>query len=487
MGVAASSFRRPKDGAAGGAGFGEGDLWVTLKAKTTCKRTRAIKKKKMTFQPTEAGISIGSGEESDFSLEDSNLQALHASVVQRADGSIVLETLGRTYFLIGQGVKSTGPHKLEKDQVVKMGACSLQVTDTCTSDMGADADALTRCAHDDGEEVPVCYICFDDSSEPDNPLCPSPCACAKPVHKQCLSRWIATKGSRVCSICKSKLPIRSTVSPPFLVLQVVRHMRGLHWSGEREYIISFSSEARKSVSIGSGGDCDLSLPDPSLSRVHSRIQFREEDAHFHVEDLTSSAGTFLKLTGPKALSTEQVAMFKMGRTMLTIKLERRRAGVLRSWRARKKNRGVAGEMGPEGLAEMGETQRSLAGLLSPTSIATGVGAPSQLSVMSPPDPFSPTSLGPDSPVVSVRDNESPMHAAPGAPTSGEGMGAEEELVGFTTPTAAAHAGDEDDGINDLIGTLQTTGIRGLVSPEEEAGVVSPLSGGVFSPLSEDPQ
>ncbi len=72
---------------------------------------------------------------------------------------------------------------------------------------------------------------------------------------------------------------------PFVVLQVVRHMRGLHWQGEREYVLSFSD--RPSVTIGSGPDCDLCLPDPSLSRTHSRIDFKGDC--FQVRGATTRA------------------------------------------------------------------------------------------------------------------------------------------------------------------------------------------------------
>ena len=71
-----------------------------------------------------------------------------------------------------------------------------------------------------GEDPEACYICFDVASETGRELMPSPCACKKPVHRSCLSKWIATKGSRLCSICKGKLPIDFTVDPPFVVLQV---------------------------------------------------------------------------------------------------------------------------------------------------------------------------------------------------------------------------------------------------------------------------
>jgi hypothetical protein len=209
----------------------------------------------------------------------------------------------------------------------------------------------------------MCYICFDDTSATDNELVQSPCACKKLVHRQCLSKWITTKGSRLCSICKSKLPIDVTVEAPFVVLQVVRHMRGLHWSGEREYILSFSRRSTNTATVGSGPDCDLVLPDPSLSRTHSRIEYR--DGAFQVEDLTSSAGTFLKLTVPHHLAVEHVCMFKMGRTMLTIKVERRRR-LLHSWRSGRKKKAD--------------------GITSPASSALGVDAEDVASMLSSPSP-----------------------------------------------------------------------------------------------------
>lgn len=169
----------------------------------------------------------------------------------------------------------------------------------------------------------MCYICFDDSSTKENALVPSPCSCSKLVHRACLSRWIATKGSRLCSICKSKLPIDFTVDAPYLVMQVVRHMRGLHWAGEREYIISFNQRTSNVVTVGSGTDCDLVLPDPSLSRCHARVVYT--NGCFNVEDLSSSAGTFLKLVAPHTLPMDEVAQFKMGRTMLSLKVKRKKS------------------------------------------------------------------------------------------------------------------------------------------------------------------
>lgn len=416
MGVA-SSFRKSGEIIdPSSLGPDGGELWVTLKAKTTCKRTRAVKKKKISFVPSEVGHLVGAGSACDLVLEDSNLSSVHARVHLTAEG-VMLQTKGRTYYLIGQGVKTTGPHVLEKDQVVKMGACSLQVTGTCVKprDSAENADALKKFGDkSDDEESPMCYICFDDSSEPGNELVHSPCACAKMVHRSCLSRWITTKGSRLCSICKSKLPIAFTVDAPYLVLQVVRHMRGLHWSGEREYIISFNQRRTNSVTVGSGADCDLCLPDPSLSRCHSRIEFK--DGVFRVSDLTSSAGTFLKISESHPLPHNQVSIFKMGRTMLTVKMEIRKKGILaRSWR--KKKGGEAGTLDSPSVAPADAAVVAAAagfGVLSPSSIATGTPFGATPAVRSPgafsnDSDFSPAAeSGADSPVVALGDMDSPL-------------------------------------------------------------------------------
>jgi hypothetical protein len=73
-----------------------------MKAKTMCKRTRAMKKKKVSFKPSTAGFAVGSGSGCDFCVEDANLSGVHALVGIHADtGEVYLKSTGRTYFLIG--------------------------------------------------------------------------------------------------------------------------------------------------------------------------------------------------------------------------------------------------------------------------------------------------------------------------------------------------------------------------------------------------
>jgi hypothetical protein len=72
-----------------------------MKSTTTCKRTRAIKKKKLVFQPRPEGTSLGTQATCDFPLEDVNLSAIHARIGLHEDGQVYLQATGRTYFLIG--------------------------------------------------------------------------------------------------------------------------------------------------------------------------------------------------------------------------------------------------------------------------------------------------------------------------------------------------------------------------------------------------
>ena len=152
-------------------------------------------------------------------VPDPSMAAVHGVVVV-SGGELVLLSSGRTYLLIGGGGEEgaapiTHPRfPLQKDAIIKCGACSLAVTDICLSGAGsAGTGALTGGGPADEERAAlarataadsVCYICFEEGDDI-APLLRSPCVCAKAVHRSCLARWIATKGSRYCSICRSKV------------------------------------------------------------------------------------------------------------------------------------------------------------------------------------------------------------------------------------------------------------------------------------------
>ena len=152
---------------------------------------------------------------------------------------------GRAYFQVSAGSQ---PLPIERDTVIKFGACSLQVSDLCsgleTPEERRAAFLQTRAGGQPPSTTPIregtrddsCYICFEtgDGEGGVDPIIPSPCICAKAVHRSCLQRWIMTRQTRTCSICRGSLPLDMTVTSPFAVLTVVRHVRGLHWQGQKE-------------------------------------------------------------------------------------------------------------------------------------------------------------------------------------------------------------------------------------------------------------
>lgn len=118
---------------------------VTVSAKTTCKHTRETRRRRFVFQPTREGSTVGTSSEADMMIDDPNMAAIHGRVSLREDGGVMLETLGRTYELIGQGNRSSGLYQLHKGQVVKMGACSLLISDLRVS---RDPQAAWKCVQE---------------------------------------------------------------------------------------------------------------------------------------------------------------------------------------------------------------------------------------------------------------------------------------------------------------------------------------------------
>lgn len=360
---------------------GANELWVTVRAKTTDKRTREVTTKRWGFKASRAGVTIGSDPGASICIDDASLSGEHAQICLTDSGDVGVVTLGRTYLLIGQGDRSAGPVPLAKDTVMKLGACSLQVrrlarratrlprpiahispaqvSETCALrgvvSGGAGGPPPTQPRRRPSRADVACYICFEETEEDPvgNPLVTQPCACAKRVHRGCLARWISARGSRLCSICKARLPIDFTVEPPYIVVQVgacgdargargdargarrglgaaaeeswldetdtclffllpshfspppfsgrAPHARplvgrrarvhrvlrapphGLHHRGQRRRVrpraarpVALTHALAHLIQVRGWGEgrCDLVLPDPSLSRTHSRISFR---------------------------------------------------------------------------------------------------------------------------------------------------------------------------------------------------------------------
>lgn len=104
-------------------------------------------------------------------------------------------------------------------------------------------------------------------------------------------------------------------------------MRGIHWTGERERVVGFGN--RRELAVGSDPECDVCLPDPSLSRKHAAFVY--DGGRFWVQDTNSSAGTFVRMRAPVILRPgDPPNRFKLGRTMVTLKVKHARGAL--QWR-----------------------------------------------------------------------------------------------------------------------------------------------------------
>ncbi|GLD99779.1 hypothetical protein PINS_up008507 [Pythium insidiosum] len=211
-----------------------------------------------------------------------------------------------------------------------------------------------------GREKRFCYICYDGDEEPDtNPLV-APCNCkgdTKFVHLECLQRWnnnldadgsnpnhkmcavTNTDGLDVCSICKAtyltsvRLEDGRVVSlmakklpPPYVTFAVVTQhetrSRSTALTNTR-FQLSFANLPRgqQFLTIGRSTTNNMTLRYRTVSQLHAKIKF--EDNEFHLHDASSSNGTMLFLSKPVELEWNKVVHVKIGRTILTLKPKKR--------------------------------------------------------------------------------------------------------------------------------------------------------------------
>lgn len=193
----------------------------------------------------------------------------------------------------------------------------------------ATEDAPEECTTMVAADDPVCYVCFDTHSEQDNdPLLYSPCKCKSPVHRLCLRAWMdksVPRSTPVCSICRARVPYDFGVIAPYLVLQVTRHMKDLVWDSDREFLVPFSDKPDRTVSLGTDAGCDVKLIDPSVSAHHCSIVAKQ--GKFYVQDHKEEhSGTYLQVNEDFELPLNQQLTFKLGRTVLTLLVVKRRVG-----------------------------------------------------------------------------------------------------------------------------------------------------------------
>ena len=241
---------------------------------------------------------------------------------------------GRSYLKLEQ---RDGPYPVLPGSVIKLGACSLEFEHVRVPENYNSTPQPTPDSADKNSALPpsamaetACYICLA-AGNPTESLLYSHCSCGKPVHASCLFHWVESRKARECCICKGLYPLNwlsRVVEQPLLLMRVVRHVRGLRWGSQREFVVSFRE--KKVVSIGHFRDNEVALPDFSCSNRHAKVTFSpEEGGGFSVEDMGTPIGSYLLIPSrkpyflplPSGRGRETSYTIKIGKSDLVLKLQ----------------------------------------------------------------------------------------------------------------------------------------------------------------------
>lgn len=199
-------------------------------------------------------------------------------------------------------------------------------------------------------DKPVCYMCFDDEDTDDNPLI-TPCKCigdTAHVHVECLRKWHTAEADNqicflssvdaTCSVCKSTFKsdfklkdgrqmklFKSSLEPPFVSLLVATKHEMAQRLFNTRFQLSFSTlmkpdgrNATRPLLLGRSSGSDMVLDYRTVSARHANIRFKSGE--FIFTDAGSSNGSYLYLRRPLELSPSQSVQFRLGRSMISMKV-----------------------------------------------------------------------------------------------------------------------------------------------------------------------
>jgi len=199
-------------------------------------------------------------------------------------------------------------------------------------------------------DKPVCYMCFDDEDTDENPLI-TPCKCigdTKYVHVECLRKWHTAEADNkicflssvdaTCSVCKSTFKsdfklkdgrhvklFKSSLEPPYVSLLVATKHEMAQRLFNTRFQLSFSTllradgrNATRALQLGRSSGSDMVLDYRTVSARHASIRFK--NGEFIFTDSSSSNGSYLYLRRPLELSPSQSVQFRLGRSMISMKV-----------------------------------------------------------------------------------------------------------------------------------------------------------------------
>lgn len=199
-------------------------------------------------------------------------------------------------------------------------------------------------------DAPVCYMCFDDEDTNENPLI-SPCKCrgdTRFVHVGCLRKWHTAEADNqicflssvdaTCSVCKTTFKsdfklkdgrlvklFKSSLEPPYVSLLVATKHEMAQRLFNTRFQLSFSSilkpdgkNAARPLLLGRSSGSDMVLDYRTVSARHATIRFK--NGEFVFTDAGSSNGSYLYLRRPVELTPSQPVQFRLGRSMISMKI-----------------------------------------------------------------------------------------------------------------------------------------------------------------------
>jgi RING-variant domain/FHA domain len=222
-------------------------------------------------------------------------------------------------------------------------------TENSDDSLEGDTQAVNRSAMEMGDS-PVCYMCFDEEDTVSNPLI-TPCKCSgdtKYVHVECLRKWHTAEADNqicflssvdaTCSVCKSTFKsdfklkdgrqvklFKSSLEPPYVSLLVATKHEMAQRLFNTRFQLSFSTlmkpdgrNATRPLLLGRSSGSDMVLDYRTVSARHAAIRFK--NGEFIFTDAGSSNGSYLYLRRPLELSPSQSVQFRLGRSMISMKV-----------------------------------------------------------------------------------------------------------------------------------------------------------------------
>lgn len=219
-----------------------------------------------------------------------------------------------------------------------------------SSDDDSEAGASAKSKSKGADESPLCYMCFDDEDTEENPLI-TPCKCrgdTRYVHVGCLRKWHTAEADNqicflssvdaTCSVCKSTFKsdfklkdgrlvklFKSSLEPPYVSLLVATKHEMAQRLFNTRFQLSFSTimkpdgrNATRPLLLGRSSGSDMVLDYRTVSARHATIRFK--NGEFIFTDAASSNGSYLYLRRPVELTPSQSVQFRLGRSMISMKV-----------------------------------------------------------------------------------------------------------------------------------------------------------------------